>query len=518
MEKRTARGLMRRDRHTGSHRGAGLFPRLRGILRHACREPGNGPVLVGIASLLWLLLRSGMKPSRAAYPCQKAALANASAWLGTFALPALWRRPAGLEGPGVRPIRPTRLRFLVFLASTVLLAGIIAADFGLFSNAKALGTEQVLTLNLTGKQLSTNSYSDIFAVQGTTGADGGFQRLVDLMGQRGPSFYSLIGPKDVVIIKVNSQWDERGGTNTDLVRAITESILKHPGGFTGEVVIADNGQAQAGATGAGGSLDWKSNNAEDRTQSMQKVADSLSARGKVSTALWDRITTTRVAEYSEGDARNGYVVDSSPSPQTGIVVSYPKFETPYSTLISFKRGIWNPALRSYDSDRLKVINVPVLKSHLMYGVTASVKHYMGVVSEKLTHSAHGSVGSGGMGTEMAETRIPVLNVIDAIWINAGPGRGPLTRYADASRVNIIAAGRDPVALDYWAAKNILVPAAVKLGYKNADSLNPDITRNGYFGDWLQLSMKELQRAGYPSTIDMDRVNITVSSLEELRQD
>ncbi|MGD0726754.1 MAG: hypothetical protein ABSB63_14475, partial [Spirochaetia bacterium] len=76
MEKRTARGLMRRDRHTGSHRGAGLFPRLRGILRHACREPGNGPVLVGIASLLWLLLRSGMKPSRAAYPCQKAALAN----------------------------------------------------------------------------------------------------------------------------------------------------------------------------------------------------------------------------------------------------------------------------------------------------------------------------------------------------------------------------------------------------------------------------------------------------------
>jgi len=31
-------------------------------------------------------------------------------------------------------------------------------------------------------------------------------------------------------------------------------------------------------------------------------------------------------------------------------------------------------------------------------------------------------------------------------------------------------------------------------------------------------MKELQRAGYPSTIDMDRVNITVSSLEELRQD
>jgi hypothetical protein len=400
----------------------------------------------------------------------------------------------------------------------VIFAGIIAADAGLFSNAGAAGTGQVIALKLAGNQQLTKSYSDIFAVQGTTGADGGFQRLVDLMGERGLSFYSLIGPTDVVIIKVNSQWDERGGTNTDLVKSIIESILKHPDGFAGEIVIADNGQAQAGSTGRGGSLDWKSSNAEDRTQSMQKVADSFSARGRVSTALWDRITTTRVAEYSDGDARDGYVVDSSPSPQTGIVVSYPKFKTSYSTLISFKKGVWNPSLRGYDSDRLKVVNVPVLKSHIIYGVTASVKHYMGVASEKLTHSAHDSVGLGGMGTEMAQTRIPTLNVIDAIWVNAGPGRGPQTRYADASQVNIIAAGRDPVALDYWAAKNILVPAATKLGYKNADTLNPDSVRNGFFARWLRLSMKELQGAGYPSTIDLNGVNITVSSLDAVREE
>ncbi len=31
-----------------------------------------------------------------------------------------------------------------------------------------------------------------------------------------------------------------------------------------------------------------------------------------------------------------------------------------------------------------MINVPVLKSHRGYGVTASVKHYMGVVSDKLS--------------------------------------------------------------------------------------------------------------------------------------
>ena len=152
----------------------------------------------------------------------------------------------------------------------------------------------------------------------------------------------------------------------------------------------------------------------------------------------------------------------------------------------------------------------MLKSHLIYGVTASVKHYIGVGSDKLTRTAHRSVGAGGMATGMAETRAPVLNVIDAIWINANPGRGPSTRYSDASRVGTIAAGRDPVALDYWAAKNILLPAAQKLGYRNTDSLDPDNTRTGSFGNWLRLSMEELQRAGYASTLELDSVNVIVS--------
>ena len=469
-------------------------------------------VAVGIGSLLWLLLRTGRKPSRAAYPCQQAAMANASAWIGTLPLLAPWRGAAGLSRPGAMSIGTAWPKLAAFLAAALIIAGVTPSALGFLSRTTTAGTERTLPLVLAGKQALADTYSDIFVVQGTTGADAGFQRLIEIMGQGGLSLYSLVGPGDVVIIKVNSQWDERGGTNTDLVKAIIESILKHPDGFVGEIVIADNGQAQYGASGGGGSLDWKSNNAEDRAQSMKRVADGFFGKGRVSTALWDRMTTTRVAEFSEGDTRSGYVVDPVPSPRTGITVSYPKFVTPYSTMISFRKGVWNPALHSYDSDALKVINVPVLKSHSIYGVTASVKHYMGVGSEKLTRSAHRSVGAGGMGTEMAETRVPVLNVIDAIWINAHPGRGPRTRYSDASRTGIIAAGRDPVALDYWAAKNILLPAAENLGYRDTDSVNPDVSRKGSFGDWLRLSMEELQRAGYPSTTDLDGIAVTVSEL------
>ncbi len=475
------------------------------------RGPGLGFFLVGAASLLWLILRTGMKPSRVAYPCQKAAMANASAWLGTLALPMVvpWAsgRPARLgEAP--------RTRFLLFLAAATLIAAAAAPAVSLILRDASPAAAGTISLQLTGKQLAAATFSDIFAVQGTTGADAGFQRLVQLMGQKGLSFSSLVGSDDVVIIKVNSQWDERGGTNTDLVKAIVQGIVGRPGGFTGEIVIADNGQAQYGSAGRGGSLEWKSSNALDTTQSMKKVAGQFAPRFRVSTMSWDGITTTQVQEYSEGDARSGYIVDSAPSTRTGIIVSYPKFETAFATQISFKKGVWDPRLRRYDSQRLKVINVPVLKSHMIYGVTGSVKHYMGVGSDKLTrHSAHGSVGDGGMGTEMAQTRVPVLNVMDAIWINAAPGRGPRTRYSEAVQTNIIAAGRDPVALDAWAAKNILLPAAEKLGYGRAQSMDPDFTAAGSFGSWLRLSMKELQRAGYSSTVDLDAVNITVGGIE-----
>ena len=375
-------------------------------------------------------------------------------------------------------------------------------------------------LRLSEQRQPASTFSDIYAVQGTTGADEGFQRLIEQMEKRGQSFYALFDRNDVLILKVNSQWDERGGTNTGLVKAVIESIISRPDGFTGEIVIADNGQAQYGAAGSGGSLDWESNNAMDQAQSMRNVAELFSARHKVSTISWDRLTAIRVGEYAEGDSRDGYVVASSASPDTGIVVSYPKFTTRYGTRTSFKKGIWNPTSGSYDSERLKVINVPVLKSHSIYGVTASVKHYMGVVSDRLSgHTAHRSVGTGGMGTQMAETRFPVLNVLDAIWINAAPGRGPshhATR-RPCGRTSSLPRGTRWL----WTIGQPRASLFRRRGSWDTATRIPwtrDVTRQGFFGDWLRLSMKALQSAGYPVTLDLDEVNITVTALESFRLD
>ncbi len=368
--------------------------------------------------------------------------------------------------------------------------------------------------------------SDIFAVIGTSGGDGGVSELLGLMGDHGLRFYrsdetgrswgpdGLISRDDLVILKVNCQWDERGGTNTDLLKALIGAILNHPEGFVGEVVVADNGQAQFGAKGGGGSFSWERNNAEDPSQSIERVVASYSASHRVSAYLWDDITARRVREYSEGDLEDGFVVGDVENPRTGVRVSYPKFRTKYGTYVSFKLGVWDPGRGVYDGERLKVLNVPVLKSHRIFGVTASVKSYMGVTSDKLTAQlgvrAHSTVGSGGMGTEMVETRFPTLNILDAIWVNANPLGGPRTPYETATRANIIAASKDPIALDYWASKHILMPQARFKGYSDTSSMDPDNRVKGSFGDWLRRSMEEIKLAGIWATMDEANMNVYVA--------
>jgi uncharacterized protein (DUF362 family) len=366
--------------------------------------------------------------------------------------------------------------------------------------------------------------SNIFAVTETNGADDGIKILIDLMGKEGLFFYNsnlkekncgsngLIKSDDVVLIKVNSQWDERGGTNTDLVKELIQIVVNHPEGFKGEIIVADNGQAQYGSTGQGGSLDYKNNNALDKTQSIEKVVDNFKKEYKISTYLWDKITTNVVSEYHNKDNEDGYVVNTKVNTSTDCIVSYPKFTTEFGTQVSFKFGIWKPEKEDY-MDKLRIINVPVLKTHMIFGVTASVKHYMGVPSDKLTRNLgyriHDKVGTGAMGTMMVETRYPDLNVLDAIWINAKLGAGPRAKYNKAVETNIIVASTDPIALDYWASKEILCKVCEQVYKDDASSIDPDNTKPGSFGCWLRLSLDEIKDAGIKATADESRINVFV---------
>ncbi|MCL2356638.1 MAG: DUF362 domain-containing protein [Defluviitaleaceae bacterium] len=357
-------------------------------------------------------------------------------------------------------------------------------------------------------------------VESANGLDDGVTRLISSMQSHGLNFYQtaetpdgLIASNDVVLLQINAQWAERGGTNTDLIARVTEAILAHPEGFTGEIVIADNGQAQHGTNNRGGSLDWRLANSACREQSTLDVINAFQARGeRVSGSLWDEFTRVRAGEFSDGDYDDGFVVENYLR-ATGLEISYPKFTTEFGTHISFRYGIWNG--ENYDPDRLKIINMPVLKSHGWFGQTGAVKGYMGVVSDRQTRRhalvpvgrAHFSVGTGGMGTQMVYTRMPILNIMDMIWI--APDGGPAASYNAAVQTNLIAASLDPVALDVWTTNHVLLPEAERLLRQRPASMNPAGTEPGTFGHWLRLSLNEMLAAGYNFTMDENEIYVII---------
>jgi hypothetical protein len=470
----------------------------------------NSILFFTLASLFWFIFRTGAKPSRISYPCQQAALNNISFSISSFIPISIVKI---LYVPINSIFSKNKALFLVIL----IFGGFLGTGY---LKQSSLNPHQEIQLNLESKSASIFPTSNIYVVNGRTAAH--IDELINLMSTHNLFFYlseeigenknpeGLIAYNDVVLLKFNSQWAERGGTNTDILKELIQAIINHPDGFIGEIIVADNGQGR-------GSMNYPSSNAENYNQSTQDVIDMFSSEYRISSYNWQNIRGNRVNEYSEGDLDDGYIVYDIPDPETGIYVSYPKFKTEFGTYISFKHGLWNGT--GYEK-LLKVINFPVLKSHSIYGVTASLKNYMGVQTEQLAGglaNGHVTVATGGMGTLVAECGLPTLNIVDAIWINANPypssSTGPGTRYDEATRVNIIIAGEDPVALDYWAAKYVLLSTANEIGYDNVDSFNPDNTeRSGLreaFGVWLNLSKNELTSQSLNVTTDENQMHIHV---------
>ena len=338
-------------------------------------------VLTGLVALVWLLMRSAPKPSRIVYPCQQAAFSTASLAFGAPLVSALvvtrHRLVAGFRTP---------LGVAVALVGLVVTLGV----WGWLNGVQASPAPLLVP--------SDDYRAQVFSVtscpQDPVGDRfEGLDTMLQLMGSNGLKIYrgdavtTLSGPDgiiatdDVVIIKINYQWGERGGTNTDLLRGLIRAHRRSPGRVPGEIVVCEN--AQFNSTSG---FDRDANNAQDHGLSPHDVVAHFQGLGHpVSHYDWTPIRYTSVSEYSDGDAIDGYIVYPYDSALHGAI-SYPKFETDAGTMISLRDGIWDPVGRSYDRDRLKFINVPVLKSHsATYGATACVKHYMGVVTRELSH-------------------------------------------------------------------------------------------------------------------------------------
>jgi len=487
---------------------------------------------LAVVSAIWLMIRTGRKPTRIIYPCQQVAVES----INIFHIALLASLPPTFISlrKSTSLLKPMLILSILFVGSIFLENESFSLRFDPFS-----GNRIRVPLTLSPQSALASDSSDLFFVQKASGEDGNMDiavsSLIELMEIQGLYFYKnanrssgLIGNNDVVILKVNGQWNYNGGTNTDLVKSVINALVGHPDNFTGEVVIADNGQGL-------GSMNHAQSNSFFHDQSNAEVAAMFDLYN-VSTFLWDPIRSRTVDDFDDGDFTDGYVRNSTWNSDTEIYVSYPKFTTEYGTYISFKEGVWDNTT-GFDSDRLKVINMPVLKSHFRYGVTGCIKHYMGVPQGRIVSSVHPSIphehfsiAQGGMATLMVETRAPILNILDMIWINANPlesssRRGPWGNYDYTTFTDIIGASQDPVALDYWASKHVLIPTAM-LNYDTYSSLDPDyeplsLQYSGYdpmdesFHNYLRRSKDVLIDAGLQATMNPFEMNVFVTSLEEL---
>ena len=473
------------------------------------RTLAASPLLAGAVALVWLLLRSGGKPSRFTYPCQQAAFSAATLAFGV---------PLVAIAVGIRRWIDQRAS----LSRAVLLAVLgLAATLGVWgyvSEAETLSEPPAAPVRAPAADYRAQLFHKTGCAREPAGDHfPGLDELLTTMGAQGTKFYrsatasltagsaGIVARDDTVVIKINYQWPERGGTNTDLLRGLIRRILDHPDQFAGEIVVCENSQFNS-IDG----FDRPANNAEDHAQSPHDVVAHFQSQGyRVSHFDWTSVRLTQVTEYSTGDLRDGYIVRPYDARFYGRV-TYPKFRTAYGTRISLKYGIWNQGTGQYDRAHLKFINVPVLKSHhSTYGATAAVKHYMGVVTDSLGSNSHLGIGYGILGALIGEIHPADLNVLDALWINANPYSGPSTTYAGATRRDELVASTDPVALDRWAVKNILIPGFLSNGYSPpwpTPSADPDDPASA-FRRYLDTSMSFILDAGYQVTNDYAKMDV-----------
>jgi hypothetical protein len=291
----------------------------------------------------------------------------------------------------------------------------------------------------------------------------GVDALLSLMASRGQALHrssarrplaandGLVAPDDVVLIKVNATWKYRGNTNSDVVRGVIQAILEHPDGFSGEIVVFENSQGW-GSLACDTSHHYESDevaaNANRPHHSFTYVVDELIDDPRVS---WRQLDSLRATIIDENDhEKEGYRIFEN--------VSYPCFFTAGGRRVELREGIWTG---SGHSSNVKLINLPVLKHHDRGGAefTGAVKNVYGILSMHVDEDLFDYRHYRGLGKTCARMlaciRAPTLNILDAIWVSHARLRG---HPADATtRVNRLAASLDPLALDYWGAKNILYP-------------------------------------------------------------
>jgi hypothetical protein len=457
------------------------------ILKKQLQNVMLSPVLlwiVGLIAFLWVLFRTGTNPKRLTYPCQQAAFPIASAWVISF-IPLIIVSQNFLFKNRI---------MLLSILGIILISGIVYKY-----KSYLLPPKEAVVLPVWENE---NAVSDIYIYEnipmskGSLAAgdasvpdqylyDPAIDSLVYMMSYGKTPFFKthtipngIVGNDDVVILKCNFQWRHRLGTNTDRIKGVIWQILNHPDGFEGEVLVCDNQESQNGPSSWLSGFNDYSNNSDDENQSIVDVINTFKAKGyPVDFYAWDSLNIKIVAEYNQGDLTDGYIFNSE------TLTSYPKFKTPKGSYVSMSSGVWNSTSKTYNKDKLTIINFPVLKAHGIAGATIALKNYIGLMNTTKSEEWFGGIDNFHSNYCFSDYALvarelsiawPDLNILDATYVAT---ESNWNYKLETVHQQTVLASIDPVAISWYAAKYILTPLA-----ENPLRTNPDL-ENGGSGDY-----------------------------------
>lgn len=363
--------------------------------------------------------------------------------------------------------------------------------------------------------VSADGKSNVYITHGES-PEANLKKLIDAKG----GIHTFIGLNDIVVLKPNAQWWNQGMTNTDTMKAFIESVLMIPG-FNGEIIIAENHHFPEK-----NSRGWTTENRNGVFNYNELVGHFIERGHKnVSKFIWHDGAESKPGLH--GGAELGGLTDG---PKTGdgykwcsdliyrspggrkVMMSYPVFTSSYSGItIDLMKGAWKDG--AYIETPVKLINFSALNHHEQTGVTASVKNYLGIpdltcgyrgLEPKGFHNFH-FIGfssihwrikpilerfgwrnpyeyiGGAVGYFMRNVRFADMNVVTA----ENVGYGGRLATDKAFHAKAVALSSDPVALDYVCAKDILMPATLKMSDdpRLLQMNNPD-NRDGVFYKFL----------------------------------
>lgn len=470
--------------------------------------------IVGFMAFLWVLLRSGTNPKRLSYPCQRAAMPVAANWL--LAVIAFF-------GGGL-----LLRRFMKFCGAAILIVGIIWLT-GALPEFTRPEVNSIMSLPIWEVDDPISTVFVMDSIPPTTGSlaagdttvpdeylsDPAIDTLFMMMETQDIFLHEtatqpsgIVGADNIVIIKGNFQWNSRNTTSTDRVKGLIWQILKHPDGFSGEIIVCDNTQD------IGTGINEDDNNSEDTDQSILDVVSTFYAKGYPVYCLdWKSIWNTVASEYSDGDYDDGYVYENSTK------ISYPKFRSPSNDYyISLRYGIWDSVSAVYDSSRLCIIDFPVLKAHGMAGATIAVKNWIGVLTTADRDARYGGwnpmhytyfFGTYALVARVMAVTFPKLTIVDAAWTTT---QGP-SNLNWLVNTKMLVASTDPVAPSWYAAKFILTPIA-----RYPNDTDPDLPGSDYNTHLGRWTIFLADSAGFRCTKDSSKISVydrrVLSSIED----